>query len=97
MKKVATITKEQFEKIISDKKYLKDFVKYPKNKKINSGWSKRSLKSLNNLKENTVYFVKPVFVDGSIVVPPTALFVSLNPEGYKIAYESDIGVDFISL
>ncbi|RAS76679.1 hypothetical protein [Priestia endophytica] len=97
MKKIASVTPEQFKSITEDKRALKRFVKRPQNAKIEAQWSDLSPGKLSSLEENAVYLLQEGKTsDGKgKEVKPTVLMVSRDQDGKKIAYQSEVGETFL--
>ncbi|WP_197232988.1 hypothetical protein [Priestia endophytica] len=97
MKKIASVTPEQFKSITEDKRELKRFVKRPQNVKIEAKWSDLSPGKLSSLEENAVYLLQEGKTpkDKGKEVKPTVLMVSRNQDGKKVAYQSEVGDTFL--
>ncbi|AVD54535.1 hypothetical protein BEH_24535 (plasmid) [Priestia filamentosa] len=96
MKKITSVTPEQFKSITKDKRALKRFVHRPQNTKIEAKWSNLSPGKLSSLEENAVYLLQEgkTSKDKGKEVKPTVLMVSRDSEGKKVAYESEVGATF---
>ncbi|WRU97843.1 hypothetical protein RYX51_22860 (plasmid) [Priestia filamentosa] len=97
MKKITSVTPEQFRSITEDKRALKRFVHRPQNTKIEAKWSNLSPGKLSSLEENAVYLLQEgkTAKDKGKEVKPTVLMVSRDSEGKKVAYESEVGATFL--
>jgi hypothetical protein len=97
MKKITSVTPEQFKSITKDKRALKRFVNRPQNTKIEAKWSNLSPGKLSSLEENAVYLLQEgkTSKDKGKEVKPTVLMVSRDSEGKKVAYESEVGATFL--
>ncbi|WP_019392517.1 hypothetical protein [Priestia filamentosa] len=97
MKKITSITREQFKSITEDKRELKRFVKRPQNTKIEAQWSDLSPGKLSSLEENAVYLLQEGKSSNGKgkEIKPTVLMVSRDPDGKKIAYQSEVGDTFL--
>jgi hypothetical protein len=97
MKKITSVTLEQFKSITEDKRALKRFVHRPQNTKIDAKWSNLSPGKLSSLEENAVYLLQEgkTSKDKGKEVKPTVLMVSRDSEGKKVAYESEVGATFL--
>ncbi|RPK03121.1 hypothetical protein [Priestia endophytica] len=97
MKKITSVTPEQFKSITEDKRALKRFVHRPQNTKIEAKWSNLSPGKLSSLEENAVYLLQEGKTpkDKGKEVKPTVLMVSRDSEGKKVAYESEVGATFL--
>ncbi|MDT3766145.1 hypothetical protein [Priestia filamentosa] len=97
MKKITSVTPEQFKSITKDKRALKRFVHRPQNTKIEAKWSNLSPGKLSSLEENAVYLLQEgkTSKDKGKEVKPTVLMVSRDSEGKKVAYESEVGATFL--
>ncbi|MCF2132086.1 hypothetical protein L1I79_37560 [Strepomyces sp. STD 3.1] len=97
MKKITSVTPEQFKSITEDKRTLKRFVHRSQNTKIEAKWSNLSPGKLSSLEENAVYLLQEgkTSKDKGKEVKPTVLMVSRDSEGKKVAYESEVGATFL--
>jgi CRISPR/Cas system CSM-associated protein Csm4 (group 5 of RAMP superfamily) len=58
MKKITSLSNDQFKTLISDKRELKKFIKHPQNEKIEAGWANISGEQLQDIPSGAVYLTK---------------------------------------
>ena len=91
MKKVTSLSNDQFNTLIADKRELKKFMKHPQNEKIEAGWAKISGEQLQDIPSGAVYLTQSAIGEEK----PQVLLVSTNEKGQKQAYESEATLDFL--
>ncbi|MGG3182387.1 hypothetical protein ABEQ41_29575 [Priestia megaterium] len=91
MKKVTSLSNEQFHTLISDKRALKTFMKYPQNQKIGAGWANISGEQLQEIPSGAIYLTQSALGERK----PQVLLVSTDENGQKQAYESDTTLEFL--
>lgn len=90
MKKVTSLSNDQFKTIISDKRELKKFMKHPQNEKIEARWVNMSSEQLKDIPSGAVYLTQSAIGEEK----PQVLLVSTDERGQKQAYESETTLDF---
>ncbi|MEK1831229.1 hypothetical protein AAAC51_26385 [Priestia megaterium] len=58
MKKITSLSNDQFKTLISDKRELKKFMKHPQNEKIEAGWANISGEQLQDIPSGAVYLTQ---------------------------------------
>ncbi|WP_321998833.1 hypothetical protein [Priestia megaterium] len=91
MKKVTSLSNDQFNTLIADKRELKKFMKYPQNEKIEAGWVNISGEQLQEIPSGAIYLTHSALGEEK----PQVLLVSTDENGQKQAYESDTTVEFL--
>lgn len=91
MKKVTSLSNDQFNTLIADKRELKKFMKHPQNEKIEAGWANISGEQLQEIPSGAIYLTQSALDEGK----PQVLLVSTDENGQKQAYESDTTVEFL--
>jgi hypothetical protein len=91
MKKVTSLSNDQFNTLIADKRELKKFMKHPQNEKTEAGWAKISGEQLQDIPSGAVYLTQSAIGEEK----PQVLLVSTNEKGQKQAYESEATLDFL--
>ncbi|MBU8589286.1 hypothetical protein KM925_25685 [Priestia megaterium] len=91
MKKVTSLSNDQFNMLIADKRELKKFMKHPQNEKIEAGWANISGEQLQDIPSGAVYLTQSAIGNEK----PQVLLVSTDERGQKQAYESEATVDFL--
>ncbi|MED4217854.1 hypothetical protein P4671_17905 [Priestia megaterium] len=91
MKKVTSLSNDQFKTLISDKPELKKFMKHPQNEKIEAGWANISGEQLQDIPSGAVYLTQSAIGEEKTQV----LLVSTDERGQKQAYESEVTLDFL--
>ncbi|WP_061860154.1 hypothetical protein [Priestia megaterium] len=91
MKKVTSLSNDQFNTLIADKRELKKFMKHPQNEKIQAGWANISGEQLQDIPSGAIYLTQSALGEEK----PQVLLVSTDEEGQKQAYESDTTVEFL--
>ncbi|QSX23551.1 hypothetical protein [Priestia megaterium] len=91
MKKVTSLSNDQFNTLIADKRELKKFMKHPQNEKIEAGWANISGEQLQEIPSGAIYLTQSALGDEK----PQVLLVSTDENGQKQAYESDTTVEFL--
>ncbi|MES9769610.1 hypothetical protein ABWK50_01175 [Priestia megaterium] len=91
MKKITSLSNDQFKTLISDKRELKKFMKHPQNEKIEAGWANISEKQLQDIPSGVVYLTQSALGEEK----PQVLLVSTDEKGQKQAYKSEATVDFL--
>jgi hypothetical protein len=64
MKKVTSLSNDQFNTFIADKRELKKFMKYPQNEKIEAGWANISGEQLQDIPSGAVYLTQSAIGGG---------------------------------
>ncbi|MDP1442227.1 hypothetical protein [Priestia megaterium] len=90
MKKVTSLSNDQFNTFIADKRELKKFMKYPQNEKIDAGWANIS-GELQDIPSGAVYLTQSALGEEK----PQVLLVSTDEKGQKQAYKSEATLDFL--
>ncbi|WP_144646761.1 hypothetical protein [Priestia megaterium] len=91
MKKITSLSNDQFKALISDKRELKKFMKHPQNEKIEAGWANISGEQLQEIPSGAVYLTQSAIGEEK----PQVLLVSTDERGQKQAYESEATLDFL--
>src|SRR5689334_25261848 len=91
MKKVTSLSNDQFKTLIADKRELKKFMKHPQNEKIEADWVDISGKQLQDIPSGAVYLTQSALAKEK----PQVLLASTNEKGQKQAYKSEATVDFL--
>ncbi|MEH7327033.1 hypothetical protein V7085_06285 [Priestia megaterium] len=91
MKKITSLSNDQFKTLVSDKRELKKFMKYPQNEKIEADWANVSEKQLQDIPSGAVYLTQSALGEEK----PQVLLVSTDEKGQKQAYTSEATVDFL--
>ncbi|MED4267444.1 hypothetical protein [Priestia megaterium] len=91
MKKVTSLSNDQFNTLIADKRELKKFMKHPQNEKIEAGWANISGERMQEISSGSIYLTQSALGDEK----PQVLLVSTDEKGQKQAYESDTTVEFL--
>ena len=91
MKKVTSLSNDQFNTLIADKRELKKFMKHPQNEKIEAGWANISREQLQEIPSGAIYLTQSALGEEK----PQVLLVSTDENGQKQAYESDTTVEFL--
>ncbi|MFE4038757.1 hypothetical protein [Priestia sp. YIM B13489] len=91
MKKITSLSNDQFKTIVSDKRELKKFMKHPHNEKIEADWANISEKQLQDIPSGAVYLTQSALGEEK----PQVLLVSTDEKGQKQAYKSEATVDFL--
>jgi len=91
MKKVTSISNDQFKALIADKRELKKLMKHPQNEKIEAGWATISDEQLQEIPSGAIYLTQSALGEGK----PQVLLVSTDENGQKQAYESDTTLEFL--
>ncbi|MED4240509.1 hypothetical protein [Priestia megaterium] len=91
MKKVTSLSNDQFKTLIADKRELKKFMKHPQNEKIEADWANISEKQLQDIPSDAVYLTKSALGEEK----PQVLLVSTDEKRQKQAYKSEATVDFL--
>ncbi|MGN7241056.1 hypothetical protein [Priestia megaterium] len=91
MKKVTSLSNDQFNTLIADKRALKTFMKYPQNEKIEAGWANVSAEQLQDIPSGAIYLTQSALGEEK----PQVLLVSTDEKGQKQAYESDTTIEFL--
>jgi hypothetical protein len=91
MKKVTSLSNDQFNTLIADKRELKKFMKHPQNEKIEAGWANISGEQLQEIPSGAIYLTQSALGEGK----PQVLLVSTDENGQKKAYESDTTLEFL--
>ncbi|WP_394542631.1 hypothetical protein [Priestia aryabhattai] len=91
MKKVTSLSNDQFKTLIADKRALKTFMKHPQNEKIEAGWANISGEQLQEIPSGAIYLTQSALGEEK----PQVLLVSTDENGQKQAYESDTTVEFL--
>ncbi|MGG0465051.1 hypothetical protein [Priestia aryabhattai] len=91
MKKITSLSNDQFKTLISDKRELKKFMKHPQNEKIEAGWANISGEQLQDIPSGAVYLTQSAIGEEK----PQVLLVSTDEKGHKQAYESETTLDFL--
>ncbi|MGG0338176.1 hypothetical protein [Priestia aryabhattai] len=91
MKKVTSLSNDQFNTLIADKRELKKFMKHPQNEKIEAGWANISGEQLQDIPSGAVYLTHSAIGEEK----PQVLLVSTDEKGQKQAYKSEATVDFL--
>ncbi len=91
MKKVTSLSNDQFNTLIADKRELKKFMKHPQNEKIEAGWANISGEQLQEIPSGAIYLTQSALGEEK----PQVLLVSTDENGQKQAYESDTTVEFL--
>ncbi|PAK43515.1 hypothetical protein CHH47_27820 [Priestia megaterium] len=91
MKKVTSLSNDQFNTLIADKRELKKFMKHPQNEKIEAGWTNISGEQLQGIPSGAIYLTQSALGEEK----PQVLLVSTDENGQKQAYESDTTVEFL--
>jgi hypothetical protein len=58
MKKVTSLSNDQFNTLIADKRELKKYMKHPQNEKIEADWANISEKQLQDIPSGAVYLTQ---------------------------------------
>ncbi|MEI2393301.1 ImmA/IrrE family metallo-endopeptidase, partial [Priestia megaterium] len=91
MKKITSLSNDQFKALISDKRELKKYMKHPQNEKIQADWANISEKQLQDIPSGAVYLTQSALGEEK----PQVLLVSTDEKGQKQAYKSEATVDFL--
>ncbi|PEA36882.1 hypothetical protein COE67_07790 [Priestia megaterium] len=91
MKKVTSLSNDQFNTLIADKRALKTFMKHPQNEKIKAGWANVSGEQLQDIPSGAIYLTQSALEEEK----PQVLLVSTDEKGQKQAYESDTTIEFL--
>ncbi|MCG0050729.1 hypothetical protein [Priestia aryabhattai] len=91
MKKVTSLSNDQFNTLIADKRELKKFMKHPQNEKIEAGWANISGEQLQEIPSGAIYLTQSALGEEK----PQVLLVSTDENGQKQAYESDTTLEFL--
>src|SRR6478736_4923989 len=91
MKKVTSLSNDQFNTLIADKRALKTFMKHPQNEKIEAGWANVSGEQLQDIPSGAIYLTQSALGEEK----PQVLLVSTDEKGQKQAYKSEATVDFL--
>ncbi|MCM2978658.1 guided entry of tail-anchored proteins factor 1 [Priestia aryabhattai] len=91
MKKITSLSNDQFKTLVSDKRELKKFMKHPQNEKIEADWANISEKQLHDIPSGAVYLTQSALGEEK----PQVLLVSTDEKGQKQAYKSETTVDFL--
>ncbi|PEZ51296.1 hypothetical protein CN367_01180 [Priestia megaterium] len=91
MKKITSLSNDQFKTLVSDKRELKKFMKHPQNEKIEADWANISEKQLQGIPSGAVYLTQSAIGEEK----PQVLLVSTDERGQKQAYESEATLDFL--
>ncbi|NGY85174.1 hypothetical protein F6Y05_01550 (plasmid) [Bacillus megaterium] len=91
MKKVTSLSNDQFNTLIVDKRALKTFMKHPQNEKIEAGWVNVSGEQLQDIPSGAIYLTQSALGEEK----PQVLLVSTDEKGQKQAYESDTTIEFL--
>ncbi|MCF8890681.1 hypothetical protein [Priestia megaterium] len=91
MKKVTSLSNDQFNTLIADKRELKKFMKHPQNEKIEAGWANISGEQLKDIPSGAIYLTQSALGEEK----PQVLLVSTDEKGQKQAYESDTTIEFL--
>ncbi|MCE4093170.1 hypothetical protein [Priestia megaterium] len=91
MKKITSLSNDQFKTLVSDKRELKKFMKHPQNEKIEADWANISEKQLQDIPSGAVYLTQSALGEEK----PQVLLVSTDEKGQKQAYESEATLDFL--
>ncbi|MGB3890282.1 MAG: hypothetical protein WA953_12220 [Priestia megaterium] len=91
MKKVTSLSNDQFSTLIADKRELKKFMKHPQNEKIEAGWANISGEQLQDIPSGAIYLTQSALGEEK----PQVLLVSTDEKGQKQAYESDTTIEFL--
>ncbi|MEJ9227858.1 hypothetical protein [Priestia aryabhattai] len=91
MKKITSLSNDQFKTLVSDKRELKKFMKHPQNEKIEADWVNVSEKQLQDIPSGAVYLTQSALGEEK----PQVLLVSTDEKGQKQAYKSEATVDFL--
>lgn len=91
MKKVTSLSNDQFNTLIADKRELKKFMKHPQNEKIEAGWANISGEQLQDIPSGAIYLTQSALEEEK----PQVLLVSTDEKGQKQAYESDTTIEFL--
>ena len=83
MKKITSLSNDQFKTLVSDKRELKKFMKHPQNEKIEAGWANISGEQLQDIPSGAVYLTQSAIGEEK----PQVLFVSTDERGQKQALE----------
>src|SRR6478609_11479069 len=91
MKKVTSLSNDQFNTLSADKRALKTFMKYPQNEKIEAGWANISGEQLQEIPSGAIYLTQSALGEEK----PQVLLVSTDENGQKQAYKSEATLDFL--
>jgi len=91
MKKVTSLSNDQFNTLIADKRALKTFMKHPQNEKIEAGWANVSGEQLQEIPSGAIYLTQSALGEEK----PQVLLVSTDENGQKQTYESDTTLEFL--
>ncbi|MGG0419528.1 hypothetical protein ABEY52_26215 [Priestia aryabhattai] len=91
MKKITSLSNDQFKTLVSDKRELKKFMKHPQNEKIEADWANISEKQLQDIPSGAVYLTQSALREEK----PQVLLISTDEKGQKQAYKSEATVDFL--
>ncbi|SFH60576.1 hypothetical protein SAMN04487776_1405 [Priestia megaterium] len=91
MKKIMSLSNDQFKTLVSDKRELKKFMKHPQNEKIEADWANTSEKQLQDIPSGAVYLTKSALGEEK----PQVLLVSTDEKGQKQAYKSEATLVFL--
>ncbi|MFE7083541.1 hypothetical protein [Priestia megaterium] len=92
MKKVTSLSNDQFKALIADKRALKKFMKHPQNEKIEAGWANISGEQLQDIPSGAIYLTQSALGEEK----PQVLLVSTDENGQKQAYESNTTLEFLT-
>ena len=90
MKKVTSLSNDQFNTLIADKRELKKYMKHPQNEKIEADWANISEQQLRDIPSGAVYLTQSALGEEK----PQVLLVSTDEKGQKQAYKSEATLDF---
>lgn len=91
MKKIKSLSNDQFKTLVSDKRELKKFMKHPQNEKIEADWANISEQQLRDIPSGAVYLTQSALGEEK----PQVLLVSTDEKGQKQAYKSEATLDFL--
>ncbi|MCM3195545.1 hypothetical protein [Priestia megaterium] len=81
--KITSLSIEEFNKLISDKRELKKLMKHPQNEKIEAGWANISGEQLQDIPSGAVYLTQSAIGEEK----PQVLLVYTDERGQKQALE----------
>ncbi|MFF2445299.1 hypothetical protein [Priestia megaterium] len=91
MKKVTSLSNDQFNTLIADKRELKKYMKHPQNEKIEAGWANISGEQLQDIPSGAIYLTQSALGEEK----PQVLLVSTDEKGQKQSYKSEATLDFL--
>src|SRR6478735_10146106 len=91
MKKVTSLSNDQFNTLIADKRELKKYMKHPQNEKIEADWANIRGEQLQDIPSGAVYLTQSAIGEEK----PQVLLVSTDERGQKQAYKSETTLDFL--